>query len=352
MKKVFHKRQPSFQLARQARNFARKGKNYNPDRYYVPRKVQEGVVISVPRYLQLDGTKDHSAVLRLVEDIGKWSLKENIRLEFGRCIHVHVQALIVLYAHLETILDRTDRKLIRISIRSLRGRVKTVVEASGIIDLLLGRAPINRDVNSQQLPIMSGNTTEVPPHDQIIDHIQQKVYGDLSPEVESALGDALSEVFVNVKDHAYPEELLADLSIEGRRWWAICSVFDQQLFLAIYDFGVGIPRTIGDEHWAVSKLRKKLPSDRLKSLLSSDGNTIGIAMVAGKNRRNEEKHGQGSISMHELVKQNPTGELWVYSGSGRYHWHHKQSQDEQEHSIKDYGTSIPGTLVQWNVKVE
>lgn len=188
------------------------------------------------------------------------------------------------------------------------------------------------------------------PHDQIIDHIQERLPNGLSTETERVLGDALSEAFLNVQDHAYPEELLPDLPKDKHRWWAMCSVLEKQLYLAVYDVGVGIPQTITKNHWLIKLVLERFSPDAIKNVLSSHSEAIGLAMQAGKNRRDLKKHGQGSISMHELVEKNPHGQLWVLSGRGLYHWF--QEDDEPHHELRDYPKPIPGTLVQWNVRVE
>lgn len=339
-------REERLRKARTDRNIKRKDATYDPKKAFAKApKILGYRYIAVPEQLRLREHKYHAALIQLIKDVREFSQKDKVRLNFSHCRRATADALVFLYANLQIIRDTTGHKLIRVAENTLSGGVKNWVRASGLIEMLK-KQEVKPDFGSvKQPPVIHGRESL---HDEILDYIQNSIYqGDLDPDIENRLGDALSETFLNVNDHAYPKESFPGL--EKGPWWAICSVFDGQLWLAIYDCGVGIPQTITEDHWLQKHIKAYSP-DQLQLFINDDADKIELAMMEGQNRREVEKHGQGSASMHALVEQNPNGELWVYSNHGRYNWYRDENK-KASHKKAKYPNSINGTLIQWNVAI-
>lgn len=183
----------------------------------------------------------------------------------------------------------------------------------------------------------------------------------MSAYTESIYGGAIQEAINNVAYHAYPN--MQDSS--QKRWWVKCDLAGDQLFLALYDKGVGIPETVMKRPWyeeilksTYPELKEKITDElanegiskkdmiRYKLGIISDARKIHISMIGDVTGTDQSKHGQGSKSIKALVSENAHGTLWIYSNNGLY---------KLESGIVrtyDLPKAMPGTLVQWNIKVD
>jgi len=210
------------------------------------------------------------------------------------------------------------------------------------------------------MPIISSVGSEM--MEEIIDYIQNKIYNDqMSPDTEHVYGDAVSETINNVRLHAYPNSKLQD-----KKWWLMCSVLGKKLYLAIYDTGVGIPKTVIDRPWFVSAVQITHPQEyasileqhpgfekekplllRLIPTKISDEQLIMISMQGDVSGTKQDKHGQGSKSIMALVGDTADGVLWVFSNGGLYKFNQADKKPEMYKLPKEF----PGTLVQWNIEL-
>ena len=207
--------------------------------------------------------------------------------------------------------------------------------------------PIISSVGSQQM-------------EEIIDFIQRRIFKDnMSPTTEHAYGDAVSETINNVGLHAYP-----NTPLEEKRWWLMCSTFGRKLYLAIYDCGVGIPKTVIKKPWFFPLLKNSDP-DQYRKLIEEmphldatgieilvpkripDERLIYYSMQSDVTGTKQEKHGQGSKSIKALVNDTKDGLLWVFSNHGLYNFN---VEDQQPGEAK-LRMKFPGTLIQWNIEI-
>ena len=148
---------------------------------------------------------------------------------------------------------------------------------------------------------------------------------------------------LNVFQHAYTG---VDSDIEkqlGKRWWIYAQQVDTQLYLAFFDRGVGIPATLpyNDKWERIEFLAKKvLSSDHDSALIRS-------AMELGRSEFKTPGHGHGLQDILRFVEENPEGILWIFSRQGLYRY----EKDLDKHVLRDYPTTIGGTLIQWNVSL-
>ncbi|MCY1305540.1 hypothetical protein D9M70_553500 [compost metagenome] len=172
-------------------------------------------------------------------------------------------------------------------------------------------------------------------------------------------GDAVSETINNVGLHAYPGR-----PSEEKRWWVMCNTFGRKLYLAIYDCGVGIPKTVVEQPWFFPLLKFADP-DKYKQFteefpeLESSGYQIFVpkhipderliyySMQNDVSGTKQEKHGQGSKSIKALVNDTEDGLLWVFSNHGLYTF----SAEDQKPGEARLKKKFPGTLVQWNIEI-
>lgn len=281
---------------------------------------------------------------------------KKVHLDFSQTKFIKVASILVLYATIELAI----KKGVNFKIISFPQEFKAtrVIKRSGLNKLCRDGISVP-DFNSDFIPVISGVGGDY--RDEIVDFIQSKIYNNqMSAHTESIYGGAIQEAINNVSYHAYPNIN----ENNDKKWWAKCDLAGDQLFLAIYDLGVGIPETVMKRTWYGNILQQTYPQiyDKIQSELEKEGVNIGefrykygkvtdamkiaISMVGDVTGTDSSKHGQGSKSIKALVADNDIGTLWIYSNDGLY----KLKSGSVE--TIDLPKRMPGTLIQWNIKVD
>ncbi|WP_143426358.1 ATP-binding protein [Gilliamella sp. Occ4-3] len=293
----------------------------------------------------------------VIEKIKKFvpkDLNDTLKLNFSLCERISAAALLLLYNAIESFTKEYNRKVIIYRLPR-DTHASHLLKRSGFIKICNLQENV-ADFSLDKVPIITGIGGEY--RDKIVDFIQNKIYGNnMSSETEWSFGDAIQETFANVTRHAYPNEE----NEEDKRWWLICDLYGDDLNLAIYDSGIGIPNTVVENKWfnkilKVSAPKLKIQKSILNEIINStninkvslnkltEWHKIFIAMQPDASSTKELKHGQGSKSIKALVEKN-NGKLTVYSNKGLYF-----TKDGSSNG-RDLEHSIFGTLIQWNIKV-
>lgn len=361
MKKLSRERFDGIAKAAEARwlnELARKGKKYNPNKEYKKLLGQE--LITAPETISIyDIDGDNSAykkTLDFLDQIKKRYKVENCIVDFSSTKTITAAALVVVYAEIESACTGRGGKA---SIRwSGAPKVNSVLRSSNLPRLISGHEIKYSLDTAKTMPIVSsvGNNQM----DEIIDFIQSGIYKDkMSPDTEYIYGDAVSETINNVGLHAYPS-----YEADEKRWWLTCETFGKKLYLAIYDRGVGIPKTVVRHDWFLPSLRLTHPEE-YKNLMTDypeleatglsglfatrlpDENLILLSMRGDVTGTKQHKHGQGSKSIMALVSETDDGMLWVFSNHGLLTY----SKEDNRPKLAKLDKKFPGTLVQWNIEI-
>lgn len=300
-----------------------------------------------------------SETLRFLSAIKNKFMVSDCFVDFSNTEHVTAAALVLVYAALDTARSLRSAKA-DIIWSNKSERVNKILRLNNVHKLIRGHEIKYALDSVKSMPIISSVGSDM--MEEIIDFIQKRVYKEqMSPDTEHVYGDAVSETINNVRLHAYP-----DIEPAEKRWWLICSTIGKQLYLAIYDNGVGIPKTVVDRPWFVSALQVTHPQEyaslmaqfpeyvdkkplliRLVPTKISDEELIFMSMQGDVSGTKKEKHGQGSKSILALVGDTSDGVLWVFSNGGLY----KFNQAKKKPELYKLPKLFPGTLVQWNIEL-
>ncbi|HEN8706751.1 TPA: hypothetical protein U8209_003234 [Pseudomonas putida] len=347
-------------VARWLNELSRKGLSYSVRKESRVSKGAGWEVIVAPKIISIysfgERTKHYEETLRFLDDIKRRFLRKDCFIDFSKTTSITAAALVVVYAALDDVRIKRSGKAEVIWSKTNK-RVNAILRANNIHKLIKGVKFSYALDSVKAMPVVSSVGNEM--MEDIIDFIQKRVYVDMSPATEHIYGDAVSETINNVRLHAYP-----DAASNDKKWWLMCSVVGKQLYLAIYDTGVGIPKTVVDRPWfwrAVEITHPDKYSDlvaaypeREKSLLLalvptkiSDEDLIYLSMQGDVSGTKVDKHGQGSKSIMALVNDTEDGVLWVFSNKGLY----KFNQSDKKPELYRLPKSFPGTLVQWNIEL-
>jgi len=365
MKKISRDRQLKIERIGKARwrnALVRESKRYSPNKFSHVHSVLGTSYIMAPANISI-----YDLDAKQSEYIKTISFLNNIERVIGsgrRCVidftetdRITAAALVLVYARIE-ISNKQHKRKIGIAWSQKSKRVNSIIRTSNLYKLINNHEFKYSLDSNRQMPIISSVGSS---HmEDIIDYIQKRVYEDkMPPEVEHIYGDAVSETINNVGLHAYP-----DLPNEEKRWWLMCETYGKKLYLAIYDKGVGIPKTVVNRSWFWGRLSKVDP-DLYTSLQASfpneieagltfwvpqqipDEKLIFLSMQGDVSGTKKDKHGQGSKSIMALVSDTSDGLLWVFSNFGVYTF----NQEGQTPGLAKLNQKFPGTLVQWNIEL-
>lgn len=316
---------------------------------YVQYKPSYGFVIQSPYYLCIYADNYYENTILLFKQIARKVLKENkkITLDLSRLDYITAAAVLCLFAEIHRCIQLS--KLIN-PIRFIKPRnsnPRYILEQFKFFDGV--NAPAYDVVDDGSIGVIPCTTGTKADNkiDNLMNVIENNIYeGDLNSGGDNTLYRSLTEAMLNVWQHAYSLQKITEEEIEslGKRWWLLGHRIDDDLYLAIYDRGIGIPTALPFKY-TFEVIDKFLEILKLKN--RSDVNMIHAAMEIGRTGTGKPGRGKGLQDVRKFVEENPLGVLRIYSNRGGYVYH--SEDDRIEHHTRKL--SLRGTLIQWNVKL-
>ena len=359
--------------------YRRKKKNYKPKPNKSFRNHQGHLceTVRMPERLDIyDSTQAINETLATLSRLERHLVSDFhlITLDFSQTKIIKAAAILILFSIIDRLIHEKSKEIkiiLRINHDEQAIKTRSILTKSGLLSLC-NRRGYQNIFNLPHLPIISSSGGKY--REQIVDFIAAKIYKSMPPELEYIYSDAIQEAINNVTAHAY----LSLPETTPRKWWLLCELLNDQLYLVIYDSGVGIPNTFNinydfsnlewdnettQQHFKqiysenISWLASEYPSfetflESVKQNKTSvnelpDHLKIYMAMHGDMTRKEEDKHGQGSKSIKALVSNNSSGVLWIFSGNGRMKF-----REEASRPILDgIPNKLTGTLIQWNIRV-
>jgi two-component sensor histidine kinase len=224
--------------------------------------------------------------------------------------------------------------------------------------------------SASSLPVLMGDNSRANElSDRIVDYIlDDDHYKGASAEKEQEIGSAIQETVDNVGRHAYPDTEIH----ENKKWWFTCDRIKDNLFIVIYDAGIGIPSSLSennavmlarvnqlypDQYSGCTKesIKDDSTTNKLKALVNikflrkalSDEQLIRAAMHVDITSTDLDQHGQGSKSIKGLITESENSFLLMLSNYGFYRYN--KGIEDNENSVSHSDFKIPGTLIQWSL---
>lgn len=331
-------------------------RKYNRYKHEIQKKVFSRSVIVAPQALSFF-EKNYDEFAKFLKDLHRLSASGKILIDLGSVRSAKAAAILVLYANIEQI-QRTKKDYTVIKTIACKSSEISILFRTFGIWRLTGESRI-RPQKSQKdsIEISTMNYASSKSKDKkslraILKYAQASVSKTGMHEGSLLAYNAITESISNVWQHAYDDEFFSSpVPEELRNWWIIVQCIEDQFFIAMYDIGAGIPKTISTKPWAaalIEAISSILDVTGMKVLVSPDAKSIKAAVDYGKSRFKQDNRGKGLTEAKDFVQQNPKGSLLIFSGLG--HYEYRTEGDEEK--LETLGSQFRGTLIQWNIKLE
>lgn len=332
------------------RSFRSSGRrNYNPTPYSVNSALGT-YNIKIPEILNFFTDKGRSELYTLLREINSTPKNSKILLNFRKLKKIKISAVLILFAHLEILIESKARSRILWHAPEDTS-ISEKLNYLGLWELLGGDyKPKDNTIKICSISHQQKENDDKRPLRDAIHYAERAIasFGELNPslEIDAALFEAVSESFSNVWQHAYAEDIEKQhstlcIASKSQKWWIALHHIKDQLFISVYDVGVGIPASTRKKSWYHS-----LSHEIISVLggLNADSRDIRTALEYGNSRYKVQGRGNGLPAVKRFVEINPNGQLHIMSGKSLYKF---RTKDQYQNWI-NLIDSFPGTLIQWN----
>lgn len=334
MKKISYRRREY--LDRRARAISigmRERRVLGPSRPGAPRRrLSDIVTVSAPDKFELSDEVNRLAVLAFFDRVvAELDAGKRVRIGFGETARLHPCGTLVLMANIDAWMTTYPGKLL-----CDHPKDEVVEELFQHVGLLakFGHNP-RREVSSERVAhwhFYSGTTVDPSAFLSLTEAIIDEIDHPNAP----LFADCLNEAICNTVGHAYRHAPSALMPMELQKWWIFSQYKDDHFFVAIYDIGDGIPRTIR---------RKPEWIEYLRPRHYKDGSILRSVISSTRTSTYQPERGKGLPEMLEFSQSLNAGGLSILSAKGGFRYDAKT----QSMRHRNFRQPLPGTLVQWTI---
>lgn len=311
-------------------------------------------VLTVPETLTAEKLELREKILDVIRQIDQRLATQQwrIKLDFSRVRRIYPGGMLILLAALRRQTDRHPRRIqARCPPQSLSAQLLSHFGIAGALGVKphLSRPQHSSVIEWQHL---SGTQADGQQVKKLLDQYRDTTQAQLPDELFLVLTEGL----INVGHHAYP--VGCEIEAKHRKWWLFARLDEPvtsragNIFIAIYDMGVGIPSTLKIKLKAGEIVLNVL--DKTTELIGlSDGTLLDqrLLKTAIENPRTqtEQAHrGKGLPEMREFAASTDGGRLHIVSGQAQYSMHGGRPSGQ----VQGFDEQFPGTLLLWNLPLK
>lgn len=306
-------------------------------------------VISIPAILTAERPEHRLKILDVIKKIdermslGRWRVK----LDFSPVQKIFPGGMLLLLAALQQRAKEYAGKIVaRCPPNSMAAQLLSHFGLADILNMPHCQPKADSVVSWRHL---SGTHAEGKELKQLLDHYRTRTQA----QIPEALFAVLSEGLTNVRQHAYSASCITPK--EWQRWWlfARCQepteIRHGTLYIAIYDFGVGIPATLRQ------KLERKeifldwwdqtLKTVGLSENMCLDQRLLRAAVEHRRSQTGQRHRGNGLPEMREFAVTTEGGRLHIVSGNAQY----SLLGGKDDGQTMRFEHKFPGTLLLWSI---
>lgn len=158
------------------------------------------------------------------------------------------------------------------------------------------------------------------------------------------LYEGMSEALLNVRHHAYIDEVRLLYPSPGKRWWATACIDNEQkeLRIFVYDQGVGIPATL--PYTGYREMISSFFRGVAHGQIEDDATLLKGALEYSRSRTEQAGRGKGFKNIMSAIDTYQTGRLRIVSGKAEVTYSGQGVIVSQRHD-----QHVGGTLIEWTL---
>lgn len=334
MKKLSYRRREF--LDRRARRFGLGGRDRRApsgSRIGAPRRrASDRLTVVAPTTFELVDESNRAAVFEFLNRTrDALNAGHDVKIGFGSTRELHPCGTLVLMAHMDEWITRFP------------GRLSCDYPDDNVVEELFQHVGLlakfghtaRREISNERVAFWhfySGSTADP---STFID-LTLSIIDEIDHPNAPLFADCLNEAICNTVGHAYKECSISDVPAPLRKWWIFSQYKGDKFFVAIYDIGEGIPRTLR---------RKPEWVEFLRIRHYKDGSILRSAIATNRTRTMQPERGKGLPEMLEFSQSLRAGGLSILSAKGGFGY------DAESGTMRHRKFNLPlrGTLVQWTI---
>lgn len=292
----------------------------------INKKTEKQEYISAPERFFLGDNESRKLMIDFLENIKRESKNnKTIRISFAKTKDLHICGTLFFISTINEILSHG--KCTTLCKRPADNTAEQLFQHVGILDLigLESRLTISAE-NVKDWHLFEGVAVTA---SQLTPLFEE--YNDLlKDERSSGLYGAITEAITNTIQHAYPGH---DQN-SSKKWWVFSQRKKSLLSIAIYDSGIGIPKSLK------TKIRELLRM--------SDSKIIENAVRSNETSTKLTYRGKGLPEMLTFAQRSDVGGFVIHSSKGFFGYNSTQGRIRGD----KFRDSIPGTLIIWEFNLD
>lgn len=334
MKKLSYRRREY--LDRRARQICigrRERRAPGPSREGAPRRrVTDALNVAAPDKFELSDDVNRTAVFAFFDRVREGlDAGRKVRIGFGATSRLHPCGTLVLMANIEAWMTTYPGQLLCDYPKD--EIVEQLFQHVGLL-AKFGHRP-RREISSERVAFWhfySGDTVDP----SAFLNLTLSIIDEIDHPNAALFADCLNEAICNTVGHAYKECPVTAVPAALRKWWIFSQYKEDRFFVAIYDIGDGIPRTLR---------RKPEWIEFLRARHYKDGSILRSAIATTRTRTRQPERGKGLPEMLEFSKSLKAGGLSILSAKGGFRY----DAETEAMRHRKFSQPLRGTLVQWAI---
>ncbi|WP_162989575.1 ATP-binding protein [Comamonas sp. lk] len=257
---------------------------------------------------------------------------KSVKIDFRKLEHLYPCGVLILMGWVDEWVKKYPKKVsANYPSVDLVEQMLSHVGVLGKLGLETRKESSHSDVLRWHYLHQNDNNSQVEENTSSMENFFLELRSILGEEKQIELGGCISEAMVNVGNHAYQTG-------DSKPWWIFSTVSENNIFIALHDRGLTIPKTVRQK----PKVQEVLLGVRSKDTARADVELI-TAAVGGRTRTGLPYRGRGLSEMLQFTKKYKNSELGIMSNRGMYRYHGEQH-------TAHLGNRLNGTLIIWIIK--
>lgn len=348
-------RQARQRLNRQRKKLIRKLICSGKLKRYAP-GFRNALVISAPKRMSLgENYEETVAFFSKIKRLGQVLATEfrrnkrgkvrPFRISLAEVEHLSVRSAVILSAELDRLRRVIGAKLKYLGRASTSEDVTSILSELGCFSLVSVDHPEASGVHTKSrktlIKMICGSRLDEDKFTEFDDAL-----GRVFAEYHSLprLYEGMSEALLNVRHHAYLDEVKLTYPSPGKRWWATACIDskENELRIFVYDQGVGIPATL--PHTGYGEMLSSLVKGAAHGQLGDDATLLKGALEYSRSRTEQAGRGKGFKNIMSAIDTYQTGRLRIVSGRAEVTYSGQGVIVSQRHD-----QHVGGTLIEWTL---